>query len=64
MKLAVPAAERAWACTTAQPAVSPAPYYEAPLLIDLFNEPNPRYGFAGLYLPSSSSAGMEEHCIK
>jgi len=31
MKLAVPAAEQAWACTTAPPAASPAPYYEAPL---------------------------------
>jgi len=31
MKLAVPAVEQAWACTTAESAASPAPYYEAPL---------------------------------
>jgi len=54
MKLDVPAAEQAWAHTTAQPAASPALCYEARLLADLFSKQNFGDSFAELYLLLSS----------
>jgi len=50
MELAVPAAERQWVYTTAQPAASPDPCYEACLFAVLPNEQNSGNSFAALYL--------------
>lgn len=64
MKLAVPAVERAWADTTAQPVASPAPCYEALLPTYSLKRQNPRYGFSELHLPLSSRASMQERWTK